>query len=174
MLILDPLVRLHRADENSANDISHLLGFLRQLQREHELAVVVVHHVRKSATSQPGQALRGSGDLHAWSDSNLYLIRRKGALELRAEHRSHPAPDPFVVELRPEPSMHLALLDDSVDETPEALANRVLDSLRCGPMTRGALRDELRVRNERLGDVLTKLEADGRVERRNGRLVPVR
>ena len=31
LLLLDPLVRLHRLDENSAADISGLLGFLRQL-----------------------------------------------------------------------------------------------------------------------------------------------
>ncbi len=32
LLILDPLVRLHRLDENSASDISKLLGFLRGLK----------------------------------------------------------------------------------------------------------------------------------------------
>jgi hypothetical protein len=33
MLLLDPLVRLHHLDENSAADISRLLGFLREMQR---------------------------------------------------------------------------------------------------------------------------------------------
>jgi hypothetical protein len=61
LLVLDPLVRLHRGDENSASDVSGLLGFLRLLQREHHLAIVLVHHIRKANASQPGQALRGSG-----------------------------------------------------------------------------------------------------------------
>ena len=35
-LLLDPLVRLHRLDENSAADISKLLGFIRQMQRTYQ------------------------------------------------------------------------------------------------------------------------------------------
>jgi RecA-family ATPase len=35
LLLLDPLVRLHRLDENSASDISKLLGFIREMQRNH-------------------------------------------------------------------------------------------------------------------------------------------
>ena len=172
MLILDPFVRLHNADENSATDISQLLGFLRHLQRDHELAIVVVHHIRKAAANQPGQALRGSGDLHAWSDSSLYLLRRKGRLELRAEHRSHPSPSPFIVELCDDPAMHLALVN-TADEDQNALADRVVTALRQQPMTRTDLRDHLRVRNERLGETLAKLETNGQIERRNGRIVPI-
>jgi RecA-family ATPase len=53
LLILDPLVRLHRGDENSALAISELLGVLRSLQRDLHVAVVLVHHVRKSGASEP-------------------------------------------------------------------------------------------------------------------------
>ena len=73
LLLLDPLVRLHRLDENSAADISRLLGFLRELQRTYELAVVLVHHASKRQRAQPGQGLRGSSDLHAFGDSNACL-----------------------------------------------------------------------------------------------------
>jgi AAA domain len=55
LLVLDPLVRLHRGDENSSAEISELLGFLRSMQREHQVAIVLVHHVRKSAAGQPGR-----------------------------------------------------------------------------------------------------------------------
>ncbi len=65
LLILDPLIRLHRVDENDAGQIAALLSFLRQLQRDYQLAVLVVHHARKDAgSSRPGQALRGSSELH--------------------------------------------------------------------------------------------------------------
>jgi RecA-family ATPase len=77
LLILDPLVRLHRLDENSASDISRLLGFLRGLQRKFATAIVLVHHASKKHRSQPGQALRGSSDLHAFGDSNAYLARKR-------------------------------------------------------------------------------------------------
>ena len=179
LLILDPLVRLHRSDENSAADLGHLLDYLRGLQRKHGLAVALVHHVRKSAAAQPGQALRGTGDLHAWSDSNLYLLRSKGRLLLHAEHRAHPSPQPVPVELRTEPAPHLHVLDDGGDgeryhQEPDPLPLRILEALARKPLPRSALREELGVRNERLGRALAALEADGRVLRRNGVLaVPV-
>ena len=73
ILLLDPLVRLHRLDENSAADISKLLGFLRDLQRAHDSAIVLVHHASKKHRAQPGQALRGSSDLHAYGASIAIL-----------------------------------------------------------------------------------------------------
>jgi hypothetical protein len=66
LLVLDPFVRLNRIDENAAGQVSALLGYLRELQREHDDAVLVVHHARKNGSAgQPGRSLRGSGDLCA-------------------------------------------------------------------------------------------------------------
>jgi hypothetical protein len=39
-----------------------------------------------------GQALRGSSEFHAWGDSNLYLRRSGGELNLTVEHRAAPSP----------------------------------------------------------------------------------
>ncbi|HGY09736.1 MAG TPA: AAA family ATPase [Oceanithermus profundus] len=173
MLILDPLVRLHRADENSAADISALLAFLRQLQREHAVAIALVHHVRKSPAGQPGQALRGSGDLHAWADSNLFLLRRKDRLQLHAEHRSHPTPDPIPVEL--DPTLHLKVSEGPSPQPPPdtdpSLVNRLLWTLIAQPCSRAELRQHLHIRNETLGRILAELEVDGRITRKNGLLV---
>ncbi len=155
LVILDPLVRLHRGDENSAGDIAEVLGFLRTLQRQYATAVVLVHHVRKSGASQPGQALRGSGDLHAWGDSNLYLLRRDGRPTLIAEHRGHRAPDPIAVRLDGDPPR--LVVDDLPDAQPSTLDDRVLAALADGPLTRTALRDALGVRNETLGAALDRL-----------------
>ena len=69
LLVLDPLVRLHAIDENAAADVVPILGFLRDIQRRFETAVMLVHHARKSGGSRPGQALRGSSDLHAWGNA---------------------------------------------------------------------------------------------------------
>ena len=65
--VLDPLVRLHGVDENAVDEITPTLGFLRDLQRRFGTAVVLVHHARKSVAARPGQALRGSSELHAWA-----------------------------------------------------------------------------------------------------------
>ncbi len=172
MLVLDPLVRLHRGDENSATEISEILGFLRSLQREHGVAVVLVHHVRKSGAADPGQSLRGSGDLHAWGDSNLYLLRRDGRPALVAEHRARPAPPPLALRLDGDPPRFV--VDDAPVPTPDPLDERVVHALLPRPLTRTALRDQLGVRNESLGAALNRLLASGRLVRvADGLAVPV-
>lgn len=173
MLVLDPLVRLHSGDENSAADTSTLLAFLRGLQRQHQVAIVVVHHIRKAASAgQPGQALRGSGDLHAWSDSNLFLLHRSGRLELHAEHRNHPAPEPLAVELAAQPA-HLVIQGVTENTRPDDaqdLPRRILAAIAQAPTTRTALRNHLRVRNETLGQIVARMEAEGLVRRVDGLL----
>lgn len=100
LLILDPLIRLHRVDENDATQIAGLLSYLRELQRQFHLAVLLVHHARKdSHASRPGQALRGSSELHGWGDSNLYLRRKGSQLTLSTEHRAAPSQDHIPLEL---------------------------------------------------------------------------
>ena len=171
LLVLDPLVRLHRIDENSAADISALLAELRVLQRRYDLALVLVHHLRKNGGASNGQALRGSGDLHAWGDSNLFLRRRERHLLLTAEHRSAPAPPPCTLELACDPAPHLRTLDDP-GQDPELpdLVERILVALAVStqPQSREALRSALRTRNASLGEALVQLRAQGHIERRDG------
>lgn len=173
LLLLDPLVRLHRLDENSASEISGLLGFLRELQRAADVAVVLVHHASKKQRAQPGQTLRGSSDLHAFGDSNAYLANRGDHLLLTIEHRAAKVPEPMALSLvsRPDGSAtHLALRDGAVAPAvagPDALADAVRDLLRRAavPRTRQDLRTELRVNNERLGHALEDLEKRQLIER---------
>ncbi len=175
LLVLDPLVRLHRLDENSAGDVSALLAELRLLQRSYQLALVLVHHLRKQGGPADGQALRGSSDLHAWGDSNLFLRRRERHLLLTAEHRSAPPPLPCALELATEPAPHLRVVEteDAPHEPTAELAARIIASLASAdhPLDREALRQTLRTRNITLGDALARLRADGRIERLDGGFV---
>ncbi len=90
LLILDPFVRLHRIDENNSGEVAPILAGLRRLQRAYGVAIMVVHHAKKGASSaRAGQALRGSSEFHAWGDCNLYLRRDgKEHLSLSIEHRA--------------------------------------------------------------------------------------
>jgi RecA-family ATPase len=166
LLLLDPFVRLHRADENSAQEVAAILASLRELQRRHHLAITVVHHTRKNGGSrQPGQALRGSGDFHAWADSALYLSHEQAGLRITIEQRAAPAPEPFFISLADKPP-HPIVSDPAPDSSP-SLQDRILDSLRRSqePISRTALRSLLGVQNRRLGEALEKLETLGRVHR---------
>jgi hypothetical protein len=99
LLVLDPFVRLHRIDENAAAEVAPVLAYLRDLERQFHTAVLLVHHARKGAAhARAGQALRGSSELHAWGDSNLYLRRRGDTLCLATEHRAAPSRDGLVVD----------------------------------------------------------------------------
>ncbi len=118
LLILDPLIRLHRVDENDATQIAALLSYLRELQRQFQLAVMLVHHARKdSHSSRPGQALRGSSELHGWGDSNLYLRRKGSHLTLSTEHRAAPSQDHIPLQLTQSGSaLALAVLERPLAE----------------------------------------------------------
>jgi hypothetical protein len=147
LLVLDPLIRLHQLDENDASQIAPLLGFLRQLQRQFHLAVLLVHHAKKDGASlRPGQALRGSSELHGWGDSNLYLRRHRDQLSLTVEHRAAPSLDPIPVQLTQiGPALALVPVDSAAA---------------CSSAAAGSLSPE-----QRLLQVLARLEAPISVQR---------
>jgi hypothetical protein len=121
LLILDPLIRLHRVDENDATQIAALLSYLRELQRKFQLAVMVVHHARKdSQSSRPGQALRGSSELHGWGDSNLYLRRKGSQLTLSTEHRAASSRDHIPLQLTESGSVVALKVMDRPSVQPDA------------------------------------------------------
>ena len=162
-LLLDPLVRLHRLDENSAADISKLLGFIRDLQRTYHSAIALVHHASKKQRAQPGQALRGSSDLHAFGDSNAYLAERKKRIVLSVEHRSAKSMDPIEMQLVSRANgsaTHLEIVADTGSNTSASLADRTLLLLQNSksPLTRTVIREQLKVNNQRLGDTLAYLD----------------
>lgn len=171
LVVLDPLIRLHEADENSSQEMSAILDGLRSLARGSSTAVLLVHHVRKAAAGHAGgHSLRGSSDLWAFGDSNLY-VRRLGSeavLELRLEHRGAVCPPPFRIRLdlgqEPAGQAHFVLESAS---TAEPMADRVFTLLagRAQPMPTSELRQALGIRKQALLDLLRLLEHDGRIRR---------
>jgi hypothetical protein len=170
LLLLDPLVRLHGIDENHAGEVAELLAYFRSLQRELDLSVVLVHHTRKNAPggTAAGVGLRGSSDIHAFGDSNLYLRRTSDRLMLSSEHRAAAAARSVYLDLvvTDEATTHLEVVGDVGGEKRRDLQKRVLDLLaEKGVLTRAKLRDMLSVKNERLGGALESLQQAGRISR---------
>jgi hypothetical protein len=173
LLLLDPLIRLHRLSENDSQEISGLLGHLRELQRRHGVSVVLVHHASKRHRAHPGQSLRGSSDLHAWTDTTAILVRKEDRVTLTLEHRFAPAPAPLVLGLvTGDAGTGLSIVKDArvPGEDVADLPDTVIRTLRSAgePLRRGELRDRLRVNNRRLGEALTALERTGRLRRGPG------
>ncbi len=171
LLILDPFVRLHRIDENVSSEVAPLLASLRELERRHHVAVVLVHHARKGGGSRPGQALRGSSELHAWGDSNLYLQRTRELITLTIEHRAAASPPAMAIELRANAgalALHVADgLGAATTPTPPSQCERVLEALTQSPepIPLKHLRETCAMRTQRLCEILADLVRDGRVRK---------
>lgn len=183
LLILDPFVRLHRIDENISAEVAPLLDYLRSLQRRYQTAVALVHHARKGgAHLRAGQALRGSSELHAWGDSNLYL-RRTGdgdRLSLTIEHRAAASSNGL--------SLHLLARGDALalhveDPTPSdgsgtapaCTVDRIeaVLSQASAPLSLKALRAAVKMRAATVSDALATLVTQGRAQRTDRGYTPV-
>ena len=171
LLVLDPLVRLHGVDENAVSEIAPILGFLRDVQRRSGAAVLLVHHARKSGSSRPGQALRGSSELHAWGDSNLYLRRRDGKIVMTVEHRAAPGLADVAIELADDgqgPALRLRQQDpDDVGLERPTPEERVVQALADSgaPLSQRQIRERAATRPATVAEALRKLVREERVER---------
>jgi hypothetical protein len=171
LLVLDPLIRLHRVDENDATQIAALLSYLRELQRQFQLAVLLVHHARKdSQSSRPGQALRGSSELHGWGDSNLYLRRKGSQLTLSTEHRAAPSRDHIPLQLTQSGSaLALTVLERPIAQpdtppTPIEQVRQALAQLQ-EPSSVQQLQKLCGIRTANVCSALAELSANGEVVR---------
>ena len=165
LLVLDPYVRLQRADENNATEVSSILATLRDISRSFAVAILLVHHARKSPADHSGQALRGSSDFHAWGDSNLYLRRRGQDLLLTAEHRAAASPEPLTLTLAENP-LRLEIREAAASPgTARPLEQRLVEALSDGPRRLDDLRAALNTRKQSVADALRALEASGQVIR---------
>jgi hypothetical protein len=183
LLVLDPFVRLCRVDENSSLEVSTVLAYLRQLQRELAVSILVVHHTRKASpgNGRAGLALRGSGDFWAWSDTTMYLRRRDEAVHLQIEHRGAADPEPLCLELDttsesgPYLRVQAPAPSDTGQHSPVPIGERILACLaeRREPCRTEKIRDALRVRMQTLVNELRQLESSRRICRgtRGWRLV---
>lgn len=168
LLILDPLVRLHSGDENAVSDMAPLLAYLRQLQREMAVAVLVVHHSGKGRGHlRGGQALRGSSELHAWGDSNLYVRRKGASVRLSMEHRTAPAGEDVWLDLVINAGVALAVRETPIESASETItpAQRVEQTLAqaARPLTQRELRAQCKMQTAKLCEVLGFLIDAGRV-----------
>jgi hypothetical protein len=79
LVILDSLIRVHRGEENSAQDMSQLFAVLSEMRKEFGCAFAYTHHLRKrgmlKGLNSLGQRMRGSSDITAYADSILGLER---------------------------------------------------------------------------------------------------
>jgi DNA-binding transcriptional ArsR family regulator len=100
VLIIDPLIKFHSLEENSASEMQRLFDALDQLRSRLKVSVVIVHHHGHGRQDRDGATrLRGSTALFGYVDSALSLeaVGKGGAVRLTFELRNGANPDPVVL-----------------------------------------------------------------------------
>jgi hypothetical protein len=108
LAVIDPLIELHRGDENDARAMADAISPLRDLARRHECAFLIVHHRRKSP-GPVGDTVRGSSAIFGAVDG-VIVVRELGEADsslepaplarlLEAQLRDGPPLDPFQISL---------------------------------------------------------------------------
>lgn len=90
MVGLDPLNRLHGADENRPSQMTPVMDVLAGIAYEFKCAVVCVHHLSKPSLERRGDIwdrFRGASSIRSGTDSNLILDNDGDQLHLVGEFR---------------------------------------------------------------------------------------
>ena len=79
MVIFDSLTRVHRANENSANEMAAVFANVKHLIDTTGAACLFSHHFNKSGfgSSKSGERIRGSSDIRAFCDYTLLVDATK-------------------------------------------------------------------------------------------------
>lgn len=100
MVIMDPLMMVAGdVEENRAQAMTEkLFKPAKVLSRKHNVAIPIVHHMRKGTGQvrsgefeRGGQLLLGSVANHAWAEDALYLKLTKGGVEVELESKTAPS-----------------------------------------------------------------------------------
>lgn len=100
LLVMDPLMMMAGdVEENRAQEMTtKIFRPLKELARKHNVAIQMVHHMRKGdpkagGVQRGGQMLLGSVANHAWAEDSLYFrLGRGGDVVCEQESKSAPVP----------------------------------------------------------------------------------
>lgn len=96
LMIIDTLMMVAGdVEENRAQEMTtKIFRPLKALARDHQVAIQVVHHLRKGGDdeSRGGQLMLGSVANHAWSEDSQYLrLTKTGGVKLEVESKFFPS-----------------------------------------------------------------------------------
>jgi hypothetical protein len=115
VIVIDPIRRVTRGDENNSADVSNMHRQLQKLGPEKRL-IIVVHHFGRN------RDVRGSTDFEAGADTVIRLSGGKDRLLIHAAH--HAAPEvqlALVIKHTDDGIVALEATDDRLDEVTEAV-----------------------------------------------------
>lgn len=90
LVVLDPLNRLHGADENRPTQMTPVMDAMAALAYDHGCAVVAIHHLAKPSAERRGDVwdrFRGASSIRSGTDANLAMDGAGARVELVGEYR---------------------------------------------------------------------------------------
>jgi archaellum biogenesis ATPase FlaH len=132
VIIIDPLIRFHTADENSSSAMSVVYSNLRHLIEETKVAVCLVHHTGKNKHAGP----RGSSLITSEYDSCIMLTGDSKHAIAEFDMRHVLSPEPLVLSLNSETYRF-----DWYSKNHEDQVERLIEE---EPMTRAEIASELK------------------------------
>lgn len=90
MVVLDPLNRLHGADENRPTQMTPVMDALAGIAYDFEIAVLAVHHLAKPSQERRGDIwdrFRGASSIRSSTDANLAMDGTGDRIRLVGEFR---------------------------------------------------------------------------------------
>jgi len=165
-VILDPLTRLHGADENSRNEVEPILTALRRLSEDYKTLVILAHHSRKNqGQGNNADPLRGSSSFRGWHDSLIWLESIAGdesTRVLRAELRDAEPFGPVHVKLVVSDlaeTAEIQIVDaPDVEDKSESRRRDVVEFLLAhGPKSGRAIRERIHCSGATLKSIMSEL-----------------
>lgn len=97
IVIIDPLVKFHESEENSAKEMGHILSVLRDVIEDHNVSVILIHHQGKE-----GESARGSSAISGEYDSCISISKQlNDKHKLSFEIRQGPSLNDVVLKFNP-------------------------------------------------------------------------
>lgn len=114
MLVIDPLRRVHGADENDSKQMSNIYNDIRKWSNRLNLTIVLLHHTPKinedTDMTRIASWFRGSTDLPAILDTAQYVDRiSKNEIKMLRQGRFPPLPPLHIADLGDEKGFGLKL-----------------------------------------------------------------
>jgi hypothetical protein len=121
MVLIDPLMMVAgEVDENRSQEMTtKLFKPLKQLAEKHNVAQIIVHHMKKGENGKfvrGGQLMLGSVANHAWSENSLYIRTTRGGDVIVERESKHTVGGSFKVTRLRNKLWTPTVVDDRLDD----------------------------------------------------------
>lgn len=115
LLVIDPLRRVHSANENDNTEMAHVNTAIRQWSNEIGISMIIIHHTPKPSEfadmTRMENWIRGAGDIAAIVDTAVLITKTAGKIVLNREGRFAPLPPLTIRDLGNSPDQGFCSMD---------------------------------------------------------------